>query len=126
MRWILFIIGFWLVQAASVGALASEADFPDALAKQVRSLIAQLDDTRFCTRELAERSLRQFGPQVMKYIKQEIPTASLEARKRLERIAKDLCRLDWLNDLQTARARAWKEGKLILVFSTVGDIDGFG
>jgi hypothetical protein len=104
--------------------LPANPQAPDA--ERARALVRQLDDSRFATREAAERGLRQLGLAVVPLLREELKRpASLEVRCRLQRVVAELTRLPWREDMPAALAEAGKTGKPLLIFSTIGAPTGF-
>ena len=97
-----------------------------ATARQVERLVPLLDDSRYAVREQAQRDLVQLGIAALPEIRRELATAqSLESRQRLRNVVQALTTLPWERDLTAAMKTAKQSGKSILVFSTIGEVDGF-
>jgi hypothetical protein len=113
-----------LVLTWSGRPLTANPNAPDP--DRVRTLVRQLDDSRFAAREGAERALRQMGLPAVPLLRAELKRpGSLEQIRRLERLVAELTRLPWHQDVQTAVSEAGKTGKPILAFSTIGTPQGF-
>ena len=120
------IILVLLGAAASVGLAAGRHSSGEPTPAQVASLVRSLDDNHFIMRERAENSLRELGTRAVPLLRKELQTAtSLETRRRLENVIADLSRIPWRRDLDKAVAEARRSGKPLLVFSTLGEVDGF-
>jgi hypothetical protein len=102
-----------------VGALLGGED--EALGRWVD----ELTDTRFRVRRQAEDQLRRQSVLVVPLLDKQ-STRNLEHRLRLDRLIAELRRLPWHHDLQSAQRDARATGKPLLVFSTLGDVYGFG
>ena len=111
---------------ASVGLAASRHSSGEPTPAQVASLVRSLDDDHFMMRERAENSLRELGTPAVPLLRKEVRAAvSLETRRRLEAVIADLSRISWRRNLDEAIREATQSGKPILVFSTLGEVDGF-
>src|SRR5204863_722905 len=112
--------------AASLGLAAGTDSSGEPTPAQVASLVRNLDDNRFIVREQAENSLRELGTPAVPLLHKELrAAASLETRRRLEAVIADLSRISWRRNLDEAIREATQSGKPILVFSTLGEVDGF-
>jgi hypothetical protein len=116
----------FLVLLMLSGTLDGPARCFAAESPDVASLIRDLDAGRFVVRERAEDSLRKMGLDIVPELQKALQNnPSPETQDRLNRIIKQLTRLPWHVKLEEASAEARKSGKPILVFSTIGDPDGF-
>jgi hypothetical protein len=103
------------------------ASLPAADAQRVRRLVRQLDDDCYASRAEADRLLRQLDVTAVPLLRQELQTpTTLELRRRLERIIAHLSQLPWTDDMPAALRTAGRDGKPVLVFSTIGVPGGFG
>ena len=76
--------------------------------------------------EQAENSLRELDTPAVPLLRKELhAAASRETRRRLEAVIADLSRISWRRNLDEAIREATRTGKPILVFSTLGEVDGF-
>jgi hypothetical protein len=92
---------------------------------QVRRLVNDLGDSRYTVRRHAEDALRRQSALILPLLDKQA-TQNLEQRMRLERVLSELRRLPWHHDLPTAQQEARTCGKPMLVFSTFGEVHGFG
>jgi hypothetical protein len=105
-------------------APTTEAPPPDR--DHVRRLVARLADARFKVRSQADADLRRLGTTAVPLLRKELAAASnLEVRSRLEKIVAALADVGWRTDLAATLARAAQADKPVLVFSTIGEVDGF-
>src|SRR5262249_47690759 len=75
----------------------------------------------------ADRLLHRLGVGAVPLLREELRTpASLEQRRRLERLIADLTRLPWHDEPQAAVREARRTGKPLLGFSTLGAPGSFG
>ena len=97
---------------------------PDA--PRVRALVQKLDDDAFAVRRQAEEELRQMGIAVVPLLKKELVAGlTLEARRRAEGVIQELSSLRWQVDLGAAFDEGKRTNRPVLVFSTIGELDGF-
>jgi hypothetical protein len=92
---------------------------------QLRRLVNDLGDSRYTVRRQAEGALRRQSALVLPLLDKQA-TQNLEQRMRLERVLSELRRLPWHHDLPAAQQEARTSGKPMLVFSTFGEVHGFG
>lgn len=92
---------------------------------RLRDWVRDLDDPRYAVRREADAALRRQSALVVPLLEKET-TRNLEQKQRLERIVAELRRLPWHHDLAAAQAEAQATGKPLLLFSTLGDVYGFG
>lgn len=115
----------WLIPLVFlVGCVPDEpkAAPPDDLAP----LVAQLGDRDFQTREKAHKALAAKGWPAVPRLQTALDEATEpEVADRLQRILAGITKLNWLVKPDDAVTAARKSGKPILVFSTIGDPDGF-
>lgn len=111
---------------AIVGCLSPWAAEAPGLAERVRTLVKQLDDPQFQARQQADQELRRLGIDVVPHLRKELEGKHpLEVTRRLESIVNELSRVPWKTDIAAAQAEAARTGKPLLVFSTIGEVDGF-
>jgi hypothetical protein len=114
-RWFGLIL--LLVLARIPTPMLSAADAPQPDRDRVRQLVGQLGDRQFKVRALADAELRRLGTAAVPLIRKELAKAgNVEVRTRLERIVASLA---------PALRDAGRVGKPVLVFSTIGEVDGF-
>jgi len=119
-RWALVLAG------AAVCCLSPWAAEPPGMADRVGALVKQRDDDRFAVRQQADRELRQLGIAVVPHLQKALEAKHpLEVTRRLESIVLELSRIPWKTDMSLAQEEAGRTGKPILVFSTIGEVDGF-
>jgi len=75
-------------------------------------------------RETAEAELVRIGRPAMAVVRKALGTAQGESKARLERVVKLLSEPRWMTDVAKAREVAAKEKKPLLVFTSIGDLDG--
>lgn len=98
-----------------------------ALAVQdVGDLVRRLGDESVDVRSTAEAALRERGRAVVPELrKAAVEHPDPEVRGRAEALVRSITRIRWHTDLAEARKRAVAENKPLLVFSTMGPLDGF-
>lgn len=89
-------------------------------------LIRRLGDEAVDVRQAAEEALRSGGKEVVEPLR----TAAAEhpdpeVRARAAALVRHHTQVRWHTDLAVARAKAVAQGKPLLVFSTMGPLDGF-
>jgi hypothetical protein len=88
--------------------------------------IRQLGDDAVEVRDAAVRKLRARGRAIVPDLERALSEEQdAETRARLTAVLKFLTRVHWYTDLASARARAAAEKKPLLVFSTMGPLDGY-
>ena len=119
-RWALTLAG------AVLCCVAPWAAEPPGMAERVAGLVKQLDDNRFAIRQQADVELRKLGIAVVPLLQRELEARHpLEVTRRLESIVLELSRIPWQTDISQALEEARRTGKALLVFSTIGEVDGF-
>lgn len=94
--------------------------------ERVQSLVRQLDDPRFEARQQADEELRQLGIAAVPHLQAELKKhPPLEVARRLEGILHHLGKLAWHKEQDAAFIEARRSGKPVLVFSTIGEVNGF-
>jgi HEAT repeat protein len=92
----------------------------------VSRLAEGLASDRYAEREAAELKLVQLGHDAVPRLRELLEsTDDAEVRARLRRAIGRITTLRWHRDLVTAMARAKSNGKSVLVFSTIGELDGY-
>jgi hypothetical protein len=92
----------------------------------VQELFRQLGDDAAAVRAGAVQKLIGRGRAIVPELKAALAEQSdPEIRARLALVLRQLTQVRWLTDLPTARSKAAVEKKPLLVFSTVGPLDGF-
>jgi hypothetical protein len=120
------VTGALVMLAVAVFCLPPRAAEPVSPADKVRGLVERLDDNRFEVRTEADRELRSLGVAVVPLLKKEMERRpALEVYRRLENIVTELSSIPWKTSISVAQEEATRTGKPILVFSTIGDVDGF-
>jgi hypothetical protein len=115
-----------VLTTAVVCCLSPWAAEPAGLVERVKVLVRQLDDQRFASRLQADQELRGLGIAVVPLLQKELDAKHpLEVSRRLESIVTELSRIPWKTETSVAQEEAGRTGKPILVFSTIGDVDGF-
>lgn len=95
-------------------------------AQDTAELIRRLGDERVDLRQAAEDALRSAGKEVVAPLRKaaaEHPDP--EVRSRAADLVRHHVQVRWHTDLEAARAKAVAENKPLLVFSTMGPLDGF-
>ena len=89
-------------------------------------LIRRLGDDAVDVRLAAEEALRSGGKgAVAELRKAAVEHPDPEVRARAAALVRHHVQVRWHTDLQAARAKAVAENKPLLVFSTMGPLDGF-
>jgi|SRR5262245_60354945 len=100
---------------------------PATSAEQLSDRVRELGNDRYAVRAPADAALRRQSVLVVPELETQLASLDrLEHRRRLESIIAELRRLPWHIDLASAMAEARSSGKPLLVFSTVGNVSGFG
>ncbi len=88
--------------------------------------IRQLGDDAVEVRDAAVRTLQAKGRTIVPDLERALTEErDVEIRSRLAAVVKYLTQVRWHTDLASARAKAAAEKKPLLVFSTMGPLDGF-
>lgn len=96
-------------------------------AERLGEWVRQLGSDRYAVRNQADLELRKQSALVVPLLeRQRVLTSHLEQHRRLERVITSLRLLPWHDDLAAAQADARATGRPLLIFSTIGDIHGFG
>jgi hypothetical protein len=116
----------WLLPIVLLAA-GCNPDEPAATAKDdIAPLVAQLGDHDYRTREKATRDLTAKGWDAVPAIEAALDKATEpEVAERLEKVLAAITKLEWFAKPDDATAAAAKTGRPILMFSTIGDPDGF-
>jgi hypothetical protein len=108
-----------------VGLVGCEPEVASADA-EFAPLIAKLGDRDYRTREQATRDLTAKGWAAVPAIEKALANATVpEVAERLQKVLDGIARLNWFSKADAAIAAAGKSGRPILMFSTIGDPDGF-
>jgi hypothetical protein len=108
---------------SKTSAVTPRADEPAA---KIDAIIARLGHESFAIRAAAQRELMALGiDAVPKLRKAYEATADVEIRWRLKRAIHTITRPQWYLHLKTAQQEAARSGKLLMVFSTIGQAEGF-
>jgi HEAT repeat protein len=116
----------WILPIAllAVGCVPEETKPTEA--DDLAPLVARLGDRDFATRERATTALQAKGWAAVPALEKALETATVpEVAARLERVIASITRLNWFVKAEEAIAAAGKTGRPILMFSTIGDPDGF-
>ncbi len=106
------VLVFWLLP------LLAQAD--------VDGLVAQLGDDSVIEREKAQKALVALGRPALPKLRAHLEQSrDEEVRARLQAIIRHLTQIRWQRNLVDALAAAKKEGKPLLIFSTIGEPDGY-
>lgn len=93
---------------------------------EIAPLVARLGDRDYHTREKTTRDLTAKGWAILPALDKALEkTTEPEVAERLERIITTITQLKWYSKAEDATAAASKSGRPILMFSTIGDPDGF-
>jgi hypothetical protein len=107
-----------------VGCVPEE--LPPPAKDDISPLVAQLGDRDFRTREKATRELTAKGWDAVPAMQKALDKATEpEVAERLEKALTAITKLNWYAKADEAVAAATKTGRPILMFSTIGDPDGF-
>lgn len=105
------------IDGASRHALSSES---------ISKLIERLGSDSYLEREIAQEQLRQAGAVAVESLRAaRNKTTDPELIWRLDLAIDNLLRPRWFVDVQSAQMEARRTGKLLMVFSTIGEINGF-
>lgn len=92
----------------------------------IRRLVQQLGSQAFADRQAAQRRLEVLGTKaVASLLRLQLETTDPEIRWRLAQAIRANSRPRWVTDIDNASRLAKRQGKLLMVFSTIGEIDGF-
>jgi hypothetical protein len=115
----------WLLPLVLL-AVGCVPDEPAAPKDDIAPLVAQLGDRDFRTREKATRDLTAKGWDAVPAVQKALDKATEpEVAERLEKVLAAITKLEWYAKPDEAVAAASKSGRPILMFSTIGDPDGF-
>lgn len=90
------------------------------------TLVEKLGDSSIDVREEAEAALRKMGRKIVPDLRQIAERHSdPEVRSRAAGILKSITEIRWRTDLEGALRAAKESKKPLLVFSTMGPIDGY-
>lgn len=119
----------WLLPLVGLAAVLvgwSIAPSPAAEPDDITSLVAKLGDRDYRTREQATKTLAAKGWEAVPAMEKALAAAEEpEVIVRLQRVIHGITRLDWHTKPDDAVAVAKKTGRPILIFSTIGDVNGF-
>lgn len=116
---------FLLLASLPCGRLASSEQEP-TLAARLTALVEQLGSPTFSERESAQGQLQEFGSRSVPILRQlQSESNDPETQWRLAMVIRANSRPRWQTDIETAGYQSVRTGKLIMVFSTIGEIDGF-
>ena len=102
------------------------AEPPAAPQTDVEKLVAQLGSEEFDLRESAHMALLNLDVDAAATLKRlSEQSTDPEVVSRLKKIALAIARPRWQRDLDAVKKAAKQNGKPILVFSTIGEPDGF-
>ncbi len=107
------------VLALSLSCLAG----PDP--ERVSQLVRDLGADSFEAREAAEKALIELGRDALEAVQAVQGSPDPEVRERAAHVIASIVRPRWRRDLAAAIAEAREAKKPLLVFSTVGEPDGF-
>jgi hypothetical protein len=97
-----------------------------SLPEQVQQLVRQLDDPSFEVRQQADEQLRRLGIAAVAPLQRELnKNPPLEVARRLQGILRHLGKLAWHKEQDAAFVEARRSGKPVLLFSTIGEVNGF-
>jgi hypothetical protein len=92
----------------------------------VQELLRQLGDDAPAIRAAAVEKLTGRGRAIVPELKAALAEQSdPEVRARIALVVRHLTQVRWLTDVPSARKKAELEKKPLLVFSTIGPLDGF-
>lgn len=114
--------------ALTLGLIGAAVLLPNpepTLEQRVQALARQLDDPSFEARQQAEEDLRQLGIAVVPLLEKELQkNPPLEVARRMQGIVQHLGKISW-HKQDAAFLEARRTGKPVLVFSTIGEANGF-
>ena len=90
------------------------------------TLVEQLGDSSIEVREDAELRLRKMGRKIVPDLRRISERhGDPEVRSRAAAVLKAITEVRWWTDVESARKAAKAEGRPLLVFSTMGPLDGY-
>jgi len=104
--------------------LASWQQDPE-IDRKVAALVQKFDTEELAARDAAEMELVKLGRPALQSLRRALTDASPEVRSRLERVISSLTKPRWMTDVAAAKAKAAELKKPLLVFSTIGPLDGY-
>ena len=94
--------------------------------EDVAALVRQLGEDSLEVRDLAEEKLKGRGRAIVPELRRVARDHSdPEVRVRVASVIRHLTQVRWQTDLALARRKAAAEKKPLLVFSTLGPLDGY-
>lgn len=94
--------------------------------QKLKTWVSELASQDFDTRERAELSLTGLEIDAVEQLNKALAAQTdEEVVARLKRVIFRLSHPRWLHELNAAKAEAQKTGRPILIFSTIGESDGF-
>ena len=94
--------------------------------ESVADCIRRLGDDAIDVREAAEAKLKARGRGILPELELAAKTQSdFEIRTRISHVIQFFTQVRWHTNLELARRKAAQEKKPLLVFSTMGPLDGF-
>lgn len=116
----------WLLPLALFAAGCVPEEPRPTEADDITPLVAKLGDRDYATRERATKELKAKGWAAVPAIEKALETTTVpETAERLEKVLAGITKLNWYAKPEDAIAAAQKSGRPILMFSTIGDTDGF-
>ena len=92
----------------------------------VAELIRRLGDDVAAVRDAGAAALTARGRAILPELENALAAQTdTEVHERLKRIIRDLTQIRWHTDLDLAKRKAAAEKKPLVVFSTLGPLDGF-
>jgi transposase len=89
-------------------------------------LVSRLEDESAAERDKAQKAILALGREALPGIRKHLEkTQDAEVRQRLQVILDYWTKIRWERDAAAALERAKQEGKLVMVFSTIGEPDGY-
>lgn len=93
---------------------------------RVDGLVERLSDESAVERDRAQHELQELGRPALAAIRKHLEsTKDAEVKARLTAVVAALTTIRWERDLKAAMDKAGKANKALLVFSTIGEPDGY-
>ena len=90
------------------------------------ALIEGLKSKAHSQRESAQKQLTALGSSALPELREALKGKhGPEAQYRLKAVIKQLSKLNWSSSIEDALATAREQNKMVFVFSTIGEVDGY-
>ena len=121
------ILLFALMLTSTLGAAPFQVEEETAAKKaDLTALVEQLKSKEHSQRESAQEQLAKLGSSALPELREALKGKhGPEVRYRLKSVIKQLSQVNWSPTFEDALATARKQNKMVVVFSTIGEVDGF-